>query len=125
MHSCIVILMYTSSVYICIAPVVICGILTCRQWPERGVTTFTQVDVPSSRMSSQTNLNGKSVQLRHGRLSVKAIYVNNASSHTLYYFPWQSKPTAPLLLAWWKCLYAHYLTNYKHSRLKYLFISKL
>jgi len=89
--------MYISSVYICTAPVAICGILTCRQWPERGVTTFTQVDVPSSRMSSKTNVNGKSVQtaacLRQGRLSVKAIYVNNASSRTLLSMAVQTNST--------------------------------
>jgi len=94
MHNCITILMYISSVYICIAPVAICGILTCRQWPERGVTIFTQVDVPSSRTSSKTNVNGKSVQtaacLRQGRLLVKAVSTMEVLIH---YFAVQANST--------------------------------
>ena len=45
--------MYVSSVYICIAPVAICGMLTCRQWPERGDTTFTQVNVVKAMSTNQ------------------------------------------------------------------------
>ena len=81
--------------YICIAPVAVCGILTCRQWPERGDTTFTPVSQCkisdySSRVSHETNLNGKSVQVLHeaGEI-VGESCVNNASTHTLASSPSQ------------------------------------